>query len=105
MRPGLIDRKITIQERSITRSKHGDIEVTWSTKSTPWADRRQSRLKEEYQGQQEVDVRDITFTIRYESGIDESMRVIDGDTYDILAVEEKGRQDWLELHCRKLNET
>ena len=95
MRTGRLNRRVTIQELSITKDQfNADIE-SWVDAATVWAHIEPLRGREYWQAKQVVGEVTGRITIRYLTGIDEKMQVVYGDkTYNILAVinpEERNR--------------
>ena len=98
MQAGKLDRRITIQSPTSTRDGAGQPVEAWALLATVWARVEHLRGKEPFQGQEFNAQRTSVFTIRYRTDLDETMRIIfDGDTYDILAIAEKGRREGLEI--------
>ena len=58
--------------------------------------------RELYESSQETAVRMVTWTIRYNSNVDEMCRVsYKSDLFDIVNVEEIGVRQYMVLHCIK----
>ena len=87
MRSGRLNKRVTIQELSISKDQfNADIE-SWADVITVWAHIEPLRGREYWQAKQVVAEVTGRITIRYQQGIDEKMRVTYGDkTYNILAV-------------------
>ena len=87
MRSGRLNRRITIQELSISKNQYSEDIESWVDVATIWAHIEPLRGREYWQAKQVVGEVTGRITIRYLAGIDEKMRVIYGNkTYNILAV-------------------
>ena len=95
---GKLDRRIIIQEGLESQSSSGAISRAWTTYNTVWAKLEDMGGGESYQAGQEKPIKKTVFTVRYDSGLNEKMRVFYGSRYyDIRLIEEEGRQDYLKL--------
>ena len=104
MRGGALDRRITIQSFSEVQDASGQPIPTWSTFATVWAERKDVRGNERFAAQQEIATRTATFRIRWLSGVNEEMRIVDGNTvWDILGIADNQRQGWMELSVESVN--
>ena len=101
------DRRIEIQRPSVTRSAKGENETTWgplpATDPEPtkaWARVAQRSAREFFTADQTVAERRLGFTLRFRSDIEVTDRLLyGGQIYDIQAIREVGRRQWLELHA------
>jgi len=101
-----LDRRITIQSQDATRNDFGEVEKTYTTRATVWAQvtykggQRESAEAEQMYAQQNIE-----FFIRHPQGsytITESDRVVfESRNYEILGQEEVGRREGLRLHCKE----
>lgn len=100
MRAGELDRKIVIETLTQTRDAYGATVDTWATFATVWAKKKDLR-GDEYFAAQQVNVKvDAIFTIRWLSGVLETMRInYDGKTWDIRNINELGRREGMELYA------
>ena len=90
---GQLDRRITIENRTVTQSATGAPTETWATFATVWAGKRDLRGREYFEARQDQAEVTTEFTIRYLTGLQREMRIrYDGDTYDIMHVAELGRR-------------
>ena len=87
MEAGRLNRRITIEQKSVTRDSYGGESITWATVATVWAAVLPIR------GQEYVSIRqagaELTtrFLIRYREGVTPAMRIVyDGAHYDIVEV-------------------
>ena len=83
MNAGLMDELVTVQQfTTTTDSNTGEKLQSWSTYSTPW-----SRIQEGESGSESVDSdrreakQTVTFTMRYDSGINPKMRIVRENIY------------------------
>jgi len=104
MNPGTLDRRITIQKRTITRDSFGDAVESWADWRTSIPARQIYRSGGESFGasEQRVATRTVVFRIRYLSLGDvldpAAYRItFGGQVYDVRAIEEFGRRAYLDL--------
>lgn len=100
MRAGGFDRKITIQQRAVTRDADGGEKESWADFTTAWATvTGYSRKKgnEYFANDREAGESIITFTIRWIAGVNLQMRILhdDGLYYDISGIVEITRRKGL----------
>lgn len=118
MRAGKLDRLIDLQEKTVTQSGSGEPIDTWSTLSyrRPSTAPRPLRAEERFTGPQIVATDQVEFRIRYSesvAGLSPKNRLIypamnDPDTevdknriYDIIAVNELGRREGLQIIAQR----
>lgn len=105
MDAGKLDRRITLQRRTLTQSTMGDVQETWENVATVWARRLSSKGREFYSGGVSLGVEDAGFQIRYSvdvSAIDQTCRIIfDGANYDIFSIDENGRKGYLTILAKR----
>jgi len=98
---GRLDRRITLQQATITYDALNNPAQTWSTLATVWASKMDIRDSERVAAQ-EVGA-DITtrFQIRYSDAVSDinpkDRLTFDGRTYEIVNVKEIGRREGLEI--------
>lgn len=101
MRAGLLDRRITIQRKSITQSDSGEEVVTWATVATVWVQKIENRGEERFAARQFVGHAIRTFRFRWSSVAKEVTTehriVFDGRAFDITDVREVGRREGIEV--------
>ena len=104
MRAGQLDKRVTIQSKTVTRDSFGAEVETWSTHDTVWASIEPLRGREWLETRQvQADI-DTRIRIRYLSTVTPSMRVVWGThIYDIIAPPIHTRTDNREtqLMCRE----
>lgn len=104
MRPGKMDRQIVIKSATEAQDAAGQPISTWTTFATVWAERKDVRGSERFTAGQELAARTAVYRIRWLTGINEKMRVVDaGATYEITGIAENKRQGWAELSVEAIN--
>jgi len=99
---GALDRRIVIQTGAETVTDNGERTVSWSTYHTCWAGLDYGAGDEGYDTDQRTASNTINFKIRYKTGITEKMRIsYDSAYYNILHIEEVGRERFLILKAKK----
>ena len=103
-----LDRRIRIEQPTVTRNSLGDAVATWSTLAEVWAEKVNLTGRELYAAQQVVPEAQLKFRIRWRSDFtpnrDEKMRLVDlrdEVTYGIQHIAELGRQDGFEILVRR----
>ena len=105
MRIGKLDRKITIQFRSISQNDYGEAVAAFSSSASVWAmiETKNRAHKEKVNNGIETSQQGVNFLIRFSSDVDD---VTNGDRvlynsqyYDIESVQEVGRNLSLRLIC------
>lgn len=103
MRAGQLDRRITIQRKSLTQSGSGEEVVTWTDVATVWAQKIENRGDERFAAKQYVGHAIRTFRFRWSSTVSEistQHRILfDGRAFDITDVREIGRREGIEIDC------
>lgn len=97
---GNMDRRIAIQNFTATQDESGGEVLTWrdwkhvSARLTyPSTVGKEGFIGLGEQGFQLTATRNVIFTIRYVSGLNEKMRIIyNGGTYDIISIQELARR-------------
>lgn len=96
MESGKLDRKITINQKSVSRDAMGGETVSMVLYKTIWASFRPSRNSEKIESDEVTATRVCEFTFRYHDAplTDESMEIVLGsDTYQIMGVQFLGRNE------------
>lgn len=99
---GQFDQRVTIQQKSVTRSAIGEEVPTWATFATVWARVEPIRGREFFAAAQMQSATDHRVTIRYRTGITRDMRVLwRGIPLDIVGepIDVNARKENLELMC------
>ena len=103
MRPGQLDRRITIEKNTETRSGTGAPVDGWADFVTNEpAQVRAVGGGERFRGAHIVAEATTSFVIRYRTGLDEKMRIqFDGEPYDIHQISEIGRREGLLIQASR----
>lgn len=104
MSAGKYDKRITIQQKSVTRDTYGGETVAWVDVATVWAKEVATGGREFYSAQQLHAEMDHLFEIRYRTGITTTMRISwDSRYFDILAAPPTpGRKRDVQLVCKEV---
>lgn len=95
---GKLDRCIRIESPTRAQDSYGEAIDTWGIVESCRAAVKYMNGKEPFQGDQFNAQRTVQFTIRYRTGIDETCRIVwEGDTYDIVYINQVGRRQWLQI--------
>lgn len=102
MRAGRLDRSITIQQKTVTRTTLGDETESWADLATVWSEVIPMSGREYFnaQAQQVVVEEQLRFRIRYfaAAASDTELRIsYNSKVYDITHIAEMGRRVGLEL--------
>ena len=103
MRAGALDRRVTIQTSTETQDNTGAVVIIWSTFATIWGNRRDTTGRERVLAGAETAIADCVWRIRWLADLEAKMRLLEGDdVWDIVAVAELGRREWLDLTCTRV---
>jgi len=98
MRAGKLDRKITIERKTKTKTPTGSVVESWQEVATMRAEIVQQSATEFLTGYGEAENGSIVFRIRYLGGITTNDRVTyNGTAYNLKEIKELGRHRGLEL--------
>lgn len=101
MQAGTLDRRITIQALTVTLDDLGGIVETWGDVATVWARFLPGAGREAYNAAAVHATAEARFRLRWRSDVTTVHRVsYDGKSWDILAVDEIGRREGLELKVK-----
>ena len=101
MNAGTMDRRITIQQKTILVNNLGEPVETLVDVATVWANKRNLTARERFTAQQTLAEVDTAFKIRYRTDVTPHAVVIcEGVTYDVQAVLEIGRREGLTLETK-----
>ena len=107
MRAGQFDRKITIQQRTVTRDAEGGEVEAWSDFLSTWAgtsDYSRKKGNEYFASGKETGLMITQFTIRWHAGITLQMRILhDSLIYDISGITEITRRKGLVIDAHAPN--
>jgi SPP1 family predicted phage head-tail adaptor len=105
MDAGKLDRRLTIQQKTITRGSMGEVVETWATVAIVWARLLSSKGREFYSGGVQLGVEDAGFQIRYSAAVgamDQTWRVVyEGQPYNVFSVSEVGRREYLTILAKR----
>jgi SPP1 family predicted phage head-tail adaptor len=104
MRPGLLNRRVVVQQQSTTQDAIGQPVLTWTTFATLWADIRHSSGVESIKADALTSTVRASIRVRYTRTITTGMRVVEGTTtYNIVAVlPDMGGKEYTDLVCEVL---
>tara|TARA_R110000822_G_scaffold106754_1_gene235121 strand:+ start:42 stop:374 length:333 start_codon:yes stop_codon:yes gene_type:complete len=102
MNIGALDRRIVVEKNTSTANDYGELVAGWAVYCTVWAGiDRKPYAREGSSGEQIISFQSVTFNIRSSNltkRIEPSYRVLyDSKYYNILGVQEVGRQEQLRL--------
>lgn len=101
---GLLDQRITLESKAVTRNAIGEEVETWSTFATVWARYIPARVDERLAGAQLQAEFEARFRIREVAGVDAEMRVTwRGVRFELVgpAVRVDGRGGLMDLYVRQ----
>lgn len=102
---GRLDRRIVIQESTLTKDEYGQEMTAWGTFATVWAKVEDKSGSESYQADQLTATRMTVFTIRWIAGLTEKMRILyNYDYYDIQAIKSPDRKRTLQVEALKVDD-
>lgn len=104
MRPGLLNRRVVVQQQSAAQDALGQPANTWSALATVWANVRHTSGVEAIKSDAIASVVRASLRIRYRTDITAAMRAVDGaTTYNIVAVlPDVGGKEYTDLVCEVL---
>jgi SPP1 family predicted phage head-tail adaptor len=105
---GALDRRITLQSAVEARDAHGEPIQTWSEIKQVYARRTSVQGRERFSNDQRLATRVAMFRIRWLSGLNEKMRLLDSDDatiWRIVGISDDRRQGWMELSCEAIKPT
>lgn len=104
MRPGRLDREITVERLTTTKDSIGGEVETWTTQFITFAEYIPVSGAEALKFEQLTASRIARFIIRYTSDITTKDRIsFDSNTWDIRFLKEIGRREWLEITAEAFN--
>jgi SPP1 family predicted phage head-tail adaptor len=97
---GKMDRRVALEERTVTRAQDGSETVVWTQVAETWAHIKPLRGQERYSAGAEQPEHDAMIRIRWRNDVSSGMRVVHGNRiWDIKSVLEIGRHEGLDLLC------
>lgn len=108
MNIGGLDRRITIQESTLTSNEYGEKVPVWSTYATVWAQiTRKPTASERLSSEQMISFNNVEFIIRNASNVSEvspGHRILyNGKPHNILGVHELGRSEGFRIITERLD--
>ena len=98
MNAGELNRRIVIQQKTITRLASGAESSSWLTLANSWAKVVQQKQDEEIDTDSHLLTDRLTFKIRYRSDLDTEMRIqYNGSYYEIQSITEIGFRKGLSI--------
>ena len=106
MKAGILDRRITIQEKTEVKATNGQRTLTWSTFISTWSNPVEKIGQEKTDNNNRSTTRMVNFRIRFRDDISSDMRVIwENKYYKIEDTKELGRREGLILSTSLLTQT
>jgi SPP1 family predicted phage head-tail adaptor len=103
IRAGELNRRITIQQGTVTKDTSGAPQTTWTTHVTVWAGREHLPGRELWQAMQVREHVPVRYKIRYLATVTARMRLVDGSrTFDITSVSPDARNTEMILLCEEV---
>jgi SPP1 family predicted phage head-tail adaptor len=100
MRAGRLDRRVTLQQRTLAQDAQGQQIETWTDVDTVWASKRDLRGREFFAAEATNAEASTVFEIRYRADVTVLNRLVyAGVTHRIIQVAEIGRRQGLQLIC------
>ena len=101
-----LDKRITLQAPTKTRTSSGGVTVVWSDMATVWAKETPHRSDEAVQDMKETGVATINWRIRFRLGVKAAWRIKYGDQYMAITgppmeKDEGGGAHWLDLTAKE----
>ena len=101
MRSGRLDRRITLQRKTVVANSYGEPIETWVDLATVWAEYLPTGGVERYAATQMVAEADTRWRIRYRADLTPIDRLsYAGRIYDVTGVVEIGRREGLEIYSK-----
>jgi SPP1 family predicted phage head-tail adaptor len=95
-----MDRRVTLESRTVTRGQDGSEAIVWTQVAEVWAQITPLRGQERYSAGAEQPEHDAMIRIRWRDNVSSGMRVVhSGRIWDIQSVLEVGRREGLDLMC------
>jgi SPP1 family predicted phage head-tail adaptor len=104
VRSARMDRKITLQRKTVSQNSLGEEVETWADLATVWAEKSYRAAGESVQAAEVAAVRILRFVIRWDSAWADFSPIdrltLDGVICDVVEVNEIGRRDGLEIFAK-----
>lgn len=103
--PGRLDRRVVLQYPVSARDAMGGSVVTWVNAATVSAEKRPVSGGRFYAAEAKHYVAQLTYRIRWRRDVAEGWRLVHGDdVFEIVHAAEQGRQHFLDLELRALDQ-
>ena len=103
--PGKLDRRVLLQTRAISQAPDGEINGSWNTVATVWAQKKNVSSARFFAAESKHAENLISFRIRWRADVQPFMRLVHGlATFEILGCDEQGRQHYLDCICRAIDQ-
>lgn len=100
---GDLDRRITIQQRSVSKDSGGRDVVTWPARATVWAAKRDVSGREQMQAGQVTAEQITRFIVRWRADVADTDRILFGSTvYAVQHQAEVGRREFLQITAKRV---
>jgi SPP1 family predicted phage head-tail adaptor len=102
--PGKMDRRITLQSRTVTPNVYSEPIETWEDVCTVWAAVDYPKTGSDEMTEKGLNIarQRVEFTIRYRLNVGFVERIIyNSETYDIERIAEVGRSQYLKITAEK----
>ena len=104
MRIGKMDRRIVIEQPTVTKDDWNYDVVTWTTPATVWAEKLDRGSGEVVEVDRQTALTRTQWTMRYRSTVNSTMRILyNSQYYYIVGVEEIGRREGLRVFTELRN--
>ena len=103
--PGRLDRRVQLQSRTATQGGSGEEADGWTTFATVWASKHPMSSQRFFAAESKHAENLVRYRIRYRSDVRPLMRLVHGSaSFEILGIDEAGRQHMLDLACRAVDQ-
>lgn len=100
MNPGSLNRRLTLQSRTLSKDAVGGRVESWADVAQIWAEQLTQTQRENIVADAERNQDTRRFRIRYRSITTEGHRLVyQGRKYDLIGIEETGIKDFLIVTC------
>lgn len=103
---GSLDRRIRLDYPTVTRTATGGEETVWFIGASVWASKTSTSGGRLYSAESKNYDANLTFRIRARSDVVPGWRLVHGDdVFEIIAIEEVGRSQLMDLAVRAINQS
>lgn len=98
MQSARLDRRVTVQQRVLTRDTYGSEIESWTERCVVWGQRLDTTGREYFTAAERRAEGTAKFRLRYRDDLEVTDRLVcEGVTYDIQNIAELGRREGLEI--------